>query len=30
MGESLCLNSVKPKVRIARISNVVGRDFESV
>lgn len=26
MGESLCLNSSKPKVRVARLSNVLGDD----
>lgn len=29
MGESLCLNCNKPGVRIARLSNVFGSDFDS-
>lgn len=29
MGESLCLSSGRPNVRIARLSNVYGRDFSS-
>ena len=29
MGESLCLASGRPNVRIARLSNVYGRDFSS-
>ena len=29
MGESLCLASGRPNIRIARLSNVYGRDFSS-
>lgn len=29
MGESICLNSMKKNIRIARISNVCGNDFSS-
>lgn len=28
-GESLCLSSSRPTVRVARLSNVLGRDFSS-
>jgi nucleoside-diphosphate-sugar epimerase len=29
MGESICLSSKKPNIRIARLSNVIGKNFES-
>lgn len=29
LGESICLNSGRKNVRIARLSNVLGKDFES-